>query len=158
MIALLYSSTALTSLTFDEEADDQVIFHPVDLPPPVPIRRSVAGETLRSRVYQHTLAYKLKFSMAISADELADMPEIQSANVVFLRNFWMAKFKYLAYKNEGTYTDYIEVAWQADEFPVTYLDGLIYLPEVPLELITVASVSPETMSAIGLKPVNPETY
>lgn len=158
MIALLYSSTALTSLTFDAEADDQTIFHPVDLPPPIPLRRSVGGETLRSRIYQHTMSYKLKFSMAISADELADMPEIQSANVVFLRNFWMANFKYLAYKNEGTYTDYIEVAWQVDEFPVTYLEGLIYLPEVPLELITVASVSPEIMSAIGLKPVDSEYY
>lgn len=158
MIAFYYSDTALTSLTYDPDADNLKVFHPVDLQPPVPIKRSVSGETLRSRSFQHVLARKLKFKLTISSDELGDLPNIISENLEYLRDYWFAAYKYIAYKNEGEYTDYIEVLWAGDEFPIGYLEGLIYFPETTIELTSIAPVSAEVISAIGLKPVNSEYY
>lgn len=158
MIAFLYSSTKLASLTFDVDAENQVIFHPVDLQPPVPVRATVSGTTLKNRSFKHVLARKLKFRVVISSDELSDMPELISENLQFLLNFWNSNYKYISYKNEDAYTDYIEVMWDTDEFPISYIENLIYLPEAAIELISLAPVSEEIISAIGLKPVSADYY
>lgn len=156
-IILRYSDTPLTSLTFSGTATEQYEFDPAINLPPVPVQELVQGKLLSGRRYSHILYTHLLFDFTISADELSDViditdtPDVMPASKAFIRDFILAKYKYISYPAGS---NYIEVIKEGNGIEVTYIEDYIYLPEFRLQLITASPVDPTTLTNLALKPIS----
>jgi len=126
-IALLYSDTILTSLTFDDEAEDQELFTPLKWTDPVINTAEDSGTLLNGRKWNHVLWKHYELDIVISADE------IDATMLAFLQAFWTAPFKYLSIYG-SSWGDYIQVMTAGGKFPVGYVEDLKDLPEVSFTL------------------------
>lgn len=151
MTALLFSDTPLTDLSYDSMASNQEVFSPRVIMPPRPTKSEVRGKTLSGYQYAHTLHRHLIFEMTISSTEISTVQELTNDKLTHLLNFWNAPYRYVSYPDGA---DYIEVLTDGEEFPIAYIEGIIYLPEVTLRLTTVNPVSDELIAAIALLPVS----
>lgn len=155
-IILRYSDTPLTSLTFSGTATEQYEFDPAINLPPVPVQELVQGKLLSGRRYSHILYTHLLFDFTISADELSEIGDIDTpiempASKAFIRDFILAKYKYISYPAES---NYIEVIKEGNGIEVTYIEDYIYLPEFRLQLITANPVDSTTLTNLALKPIS----
>ena len=153
---LRYSDTPLTSLTFSGTATEQYEFDPAINLPPVPVQELVQGKLLSGRRYSHILYTHLLFDFTISADELSEIGDIDTpiempASKAFIRDFILAKYKYISYPAGS---NYIEVIKEGNGIEVTYIEDYIYLPEFRLQLITASPVDPTTLTNLALKPIS----
>lgn len=155
-IILRYSNTPLGSLTFSGTATEQHEFDPAINLPPLPVQELAQGKLLNGRRYSHILYTHLLFDFTISADELTDIgdldtPEVMPASKAFLRDFLLAKYKYISYPAGS---NYIEVIKEGNAIEVTYIEEYIYLPEFRLQLITASPVDDTTLTNLALKPIS----
>lgn len=147
-IALRYSTTELTDLSFDVgiSTTNQKFFRAIDCKSNEVSERQV-GRLLTGRAYSH-LKYTIEtYNIIISADELlkSDGQDLNRFN--FLKAFWKAPFIYLALMpTDGNYwknTDvpnYIRLTQPSGAFPISYIDELIDLKEVTFQLETAGVV------------------
>lgn len=150
-LSLRYDDEPLSSLTFNGSAELQQTFDPVECFPPLPIQEKTVGVTLNGIRYSHTLYQHLRFDFIIGADELSSGTALMGDAKEFVRKFFLAQHKYISYP---TGADYLEVVSEQKEMPVSYMENLIYLPEIAFSLFTRNPVSDTTMNAIGLKPLS----
>ena len=126
-IVLRYSSEVLSNLEYDGTAENQKSFIPVWVSNPLPSTEGVKGRLLNGRGYSHIFYSFNKIDIVISADE------IDQVALDFLKQFWVAPFKYISIENsDNTNTNYIEVFTEHGDMPIEYIDELIDLPEIKL--------------------------
>jgi hypothetical protein len=127
-IALRYSDTKLSPLTFDDEATNQVKYETIKLSDLIPVLTKENGKMLSGRSYSHTLYSHFLLDLTISSNE------IDNTNFTFLKNYFAAKFKYISLLNvessSGIFTDYKQVFIDEDKFPLSYVEDIKYLREV----------------------------
>lgn len=130
-LALRFSSTKLTSAAFEDAAENQIKFDPIKLTPPVPTVERENGVLLNGNSYSHIKWARNKFSVTISADEIGDTT---SATWDFLKNFYLARYRYIAFGTTNGYSitfgNYIEIVEAGGDFPATFVDDIVELPEV----------------------------
>lgn len=131
-VALHYSSTALTSLTWNNTATEQLKFYTLSFVPPYVNTVVDTGRTLNGKGYSNTLYKYKEYELIISADELSD-----TNNQAFINSFYSANYKYISIYNGTTWSSYIEVMTDGGKIPLEYLDGLEYFPELKIKLTAV---------------------
>lgn len=127
-IALRYTDNALSSLEFDAEAEQQELFETVKITDPISTTTRVQGTLLNGRVYDHKLYSRKFIEITISADE------IDGSILGSLQSFWKAEVRYIAYKSTPTWGNYIQVYTDSGDFPINYLEDLLFLREVTFKL------------------------
>lgn len=128
-LSLRYTSTLLTSLSYDEEATNQKEFQCLKLFPKRIITNQVNGSLLNGRQYGH-----IKF-ISKDIDFIIDSTELDNTAITFLKNFWTSNHKYYSLKSGGTFGNYQKCIGPGGEFPVNYYEDLIDFPEVSIKLI-----------------------
>lgn len=128
-IALRYSNEKLTSLIFNENASNQMLFETVKCTDLLLNKTEENGIMLNGRKYNHLLYCHANIEIIISADEIKD-----SETLEFLQNFWISRFKYIAIQKNLIWGNYVQVMTETGMFPVTYIDEIRQLPEVTLNL------------------------
>ncbi len=123
-IALKYSDTKLSSLTFDELVANQNVFETVKCSDPIVNTSEEQGILLNGRKYNHLLYQHKEIEVIISADE------IDTDIMAFLQEFWSAGFKYIALNKSGTWGDYVQVMTESGRFPISYIEEIRDLREV----------------------------
>ena len=127
-IALRFTATALTPLTYSSGASDQTTFLTTKRTNPVVNTTEEGGVLLSGRKFNHVKWVHKDIQVVISADE------IDATVLTFLQNFWCGAFKYISIWNGSAWGDYIQVMTDGGQFPVSYADDLIDLPEVAFNL------------------------
>lgn len=129
-IALRFSDTILTDLTFDSEAENQKFFQCSKLYPVEFTVNSERGTLKNGRNYRHILYYTKELNLAIASNELSD------ENIEFLQEFWSSNYIYYSLKTSSvTYSNYVKCITGSDKFPISYKDDIIYFPEINIKLI-----------------------
>lgn len=126
-IALRYSDSVLSSFEFDADAEQQELFETVKITDPISSTTRVQGTLLNGHVYDHILYTRKFIEITISADE------IDGSILSSLQSFWSAEIRYIAYKST-TWGNYIQVYTDSGDFPINYLEDLIFLREVSFKL------------------------
>jgi hypothetical protein len=124
-LALRYTTEKLDDLTFDEEAEYQELFETIKCTEPVVNTTTASGVLLNGRKFNHLLYKHKDFEVIISADEL-DADKLE-----FLQGLWGAMFIYASLYKNANWGDYVQIMTDGGKFPLTYIDELEYLPEVP---------------------------
>ena len=124
--ALRWSATAVSPLTYNPAAANQVSYEALEFYLPKTVVESVAGVTKRGRRYQHTKYVLKDYRLVIGSDEIDDAE-------AFLRAFWSAPYKYIS---NGASDNYEQVVTEGGAFPVSYDDDEIF-PEVSFVLFCV---------------------
>ena len=127
-IALRYSDTKLTDLTFVENASNQKTFETVKCTDPVVSTTAEIGVLLNGRKFSHLLYTHRDLEIIISSDE------IDSTVFEFLQSFWVARFKYISLFKASTWGSYVQIMTESGKFPLTYIEDIKDLPEVSFNL------------------------
>lgn len=127
-IALKYSDTKLTDLTFIENASNQNTFETVKCTEPIVSTTEETGVLLNGRKFNHLLYTHKDFEVIISSDE------IDSDVFEFLQSFWVARFKYITLFKGSTWGNYVQIMTESGKFPLTYIEEIKDLPEVSFNL------------------------
>ncbi len=127
-IALRYSDTKLTDLTFVENASNQTTFETVKCTDPVVSTTAETGVLLNGRKFSHLLYTHRDLEIIISSDE------IDSSVFEFLQSFWVARFKYISLFKASTWGSYVQIMTETGKFPLTYIEDIKDLPEVSFNL------------------------
>jgi hypothetical protein len=130
-IVLMYRDTVLTNLAYNADEANQTEFMTIDAKEPVLERVYVEGRTLRGRGYQSIKHEYYKHKVVISANEL------DYTNYTFIKAWWNAKYKYIAYRTGNSFGNYHEVMLDDTSLPVQYIDNLINFKEITLSLTNV---------------------
>ncbi len=126
-IALRYSDSILTDLTYIEKTENQEIIECLMLKP-IPIMESETKTLLNGKKIKFTKSKRYKYILKMSSDILS------TSTLEFLDAFYFAPYKYIRIADND---EYKEVIIENDELQRTYIDDLLYLPEIDLELIEV---------------------
>ena len=127
-IALRYSVSKLSNLTFEENASDQMTFETVKCTDPVLNTTEESGILLNGRKFNNILYKHKDIEVVISSDE------IESDTLAFLQSFWTARFKYISIYKDSIWGSYVQVMTETGRFPISYIDEIRDLPEVALNL------------------------
>ena len=133
MIAFRYTTTALSSLTYDANASYQKSYYCRIERPPEYYNKKDRGDMLNGYSYSHLLWRKKKYYFVISANELSGTDE------AFFDAFYAAPFKYIADLSVGS-PFYEEVIETDDNVPKIYDEDISFLPEITLNLTTKGTV------------------
>ena len=129
-VALRISDEKLSALTYNGSLPtaQQRLFNPISLLRPKIESIEEKGRLNNGRNYSHLLHIQRQHEIVISSDELDD------ERFTFLESFWIAPYKYLSTNNGTSWSNYVEVFTESGEFPVEFIEGIEYLPEVKLLL------------------------
>ena len=128
IIALRYSDTKLSSLSFDENATNQYLFETVKCTDKVPNTTVEKGSTLTGRQYSHIKWINQTIDVIISTDEIDD------TSFGFLKLFWRSNFIYVSLSEGAVFGDYSQVITDGGKFPLTYIDNIRFFKEVEFSL------------------------
>jgi|GEM_PF-1711711 hypothetical protein len=131
-IALRYSNTKLTDLTFSDTAENQELFMTLNLTEPVIATTEETGVCLTGRKYNHLLYKHKEFEVVISSDEI--VRDYLNDTLEFLQNFWTARFKYVSFFKYSAWGNYVQVMTEGGKFPLSNVDDLRDFPEVSFNL------------------------
>lgn len=142
-IALLYHDSELTDLDYsDTPADgEQELFTTIKNRRSLPSTTVVDGITNAGRQYSHVKYSHRSYDVVISSNEIVDSVLALKARATvpsdtildFLEDFWNATYKYVCNPaNAGSH--YERVITEGGDFPIEYVDDLIYFPEVTFKL------------------------
>lgn len=127
-LALTYSLTNenLNGNPFDPNRSNQLLFQCLRFIPPQQAAEISQGRLLNGRAFWNLLWRKKIYNFIISSYEL------DSAKLSFLFDFFFAPRKFIALFDQATQSwgNYIEVVSTQTDFPISYIEDLILLPEV----------------------------
>ena len=88
------------------------------------------GRALNGRAYSSILKKYYVGEFTISADEIYNDTILD-----FLQNFHKANYRYLAvkYPDHNTFSEYKEIIYTGDEFPISYEDDILIYPEFTIK-------------------------
>lgn len=136
-LSLAYSDTALTTLTkasLEAAADGYATFNPAEFFTPKKIYEVVDNLSLRGKRFKHRKFGRYFYTIIISTNELDEVYGTESTKLAFLRSFFDAEYKYLLKYGD---TSYVEVDSEDDELITEYAEGILYVPEITLNLFDV---------------------
>ena len=133
VIALRKSDVQLIDLEFNDSLtkEYQIEFETINCTPRNIRTEEVKGTLLNGKQFSHLLYSHNLYSITISANEL-DEDAIE-----FLHSFWQARFKYISFRVNSNWEEYIEVITDGGVLPIEYIDGIADLPEISLNFETV---------------------
>lgn len=123
-----YSTTALSSLTYDAGATEQTIFNCKFINKRQHLEYD-AGRLLNGRGYSHKLYSFYYWDIVIGADEL-----LTQTNRDFINNFNAAEFKYIIPIQSTIGGTYLEVGIDGGVNPIEPLDDIVLFSEAKLTL------------------------
>ena len=123
-ISFRYNTTKLSTLTYDAQSQNQYEFECASLSPALTNIRKVSGENLNLTSFCHILGAKNERDITISADELT------SAKLGFFGSWFAAQYSYISIHNGTSWGNYIRVFTEQGRIPVSFVDGIIDLPEI----------------------------
>lgn len=158
VIGLVYCQSApLASLTFTDnptfpDANCALkFFNPALYIRPIIETAGENGTTISGRYYERLNTIRRKHVIKIEFDEFDEVSGgsyLLSTNdgiagIEFFQNFWIAKYKYIAFKINtvatsllaNTYSDFKRVECGFGNVPLSYDNEQIYFPNISLELI-----------------------
>lgn len=127
---------------------DYAFFDTVKSFPPV-LQKDLANfKTLRGRRGNHTLARRRIYNITLADNDIwkkkssiyvSDILEVRDNFLSgFLKEFWEAQYKYILKMNQGVFNgltfDCVET--EQTEFPVEYMDDILFLPLLNFTLIS----------------------
>lgn len=140
-VSMAYSDTALTTLakaSVETDADDYEEFDTVENFPAEKAKEVVEVETLRGKRFKHLKWHRKTYRFIISTNELdLDHGEDDDTKLDFCRDFWEADYKYIYYHDGSTGGNYVEVDTEDDEFPISYMEDIYFMPEIAFNLFSV---------------------
>jgi hypothetical protein len=127
---------------------DYAIFDTIESFPPVLQKDIAIFKTLRGRRGNHTLARRRIYNIVLADNDIwKKTSSIYSSDILevrdnflngFLKEFWEAPYKYICKANQTVFTgrtfDCVET--EQTEFPVEYIDGILFLPQLKFTLIS----------------------
>jgi hypothetical protein len=137
-----YSGTDLVYATLNAKGDAVYqAFEAAELYPPKILKnRAAYGPTKRGYKGEHILTLHKEQEVALSSNTL------NPTKIAFLKAFWSAPYKYMSLVKTSytspVWNDYEEVYEDGEEFPISYLEDDLYLPEVKMKLV---KVNPEAL-------------
>lgn len=134
--ALKYSNTVLSSFIYNSADTKMLDFEGTEVTYPIPNTQVETGRNLNGKKYSHKLYTYKSGRVVISPNELnSDYTSEIPSGLEFLIAFWNAPFKYITFFEDfmPDIGNYIQIDTNGGAFPVEYIDGIKYLPEVTIE-------------------------
>lgn len=104
-------------------------FESVKCPKPLLSLDADKGVQLNRRRFTHILGKIRENTVIISANEIDD------SIIEFFELFYGANYKYVAYCNNGEWSNFKEIDLNDTQFPLSYIDDSEYLPELTISFV-----------------------